>query len=333
MPRPTERNRSNAAGNLRRKLHRLCSLTAEIAKLGDERTTLRKIVDTAASLIGVQAAHLALVDRQERTLYGVASSGRHPPAAPRLRLELSQSAAAEEALRTRRPVVIPRALRDPRVNARAREVLSIGGVAYLPLLGGRQSFGLLILVTRRPHAWSSEEIELARYFANFAAVALENLRLLNRLAETEGRFRSLVEHIPAIVYICDVEPPYPTIYVSPQTEPMLGYSPKEWLDDTSFFMKLIHPEDAKSVIDLDAEAVRSSGFARAEYRVIDRRGEIRWFRDESVLVRDPAGTPIAWHGVMVEITGMKRMQHPEAEPHTGAERAARRPETPDPPQA
>jgi PAS domain-containing protein len=46
-----------------------------------------------------------------------------------------------------------------------------------------------------------------------------------------------------------------------------------------------------------------------EYRMLDKSGEIRWFRDEAVLMKDPSGAPIAWHGVMVEITGLKKMQH------------------------
>jgi PAS domain S-box-containing protein len=289
------------------KFLRLCSLAAEIAKLGDERATLRKIVNTAVALLGVQSAHLALVDKQERTLYGVASSGRHPPNAPGLRVDLSRSDAAHQALRRRAPISIDRAADDPRVNSEARKALSIGGVTYLPLLSGSRSFGLLILVTRRPHAWTREELRLAQHFANFASVALENVRLLNRLAETEGRFKSLVEHIPAIVYICDFEPPYHSIYVSPQTETMLGYPSSEWINDPNFWMKIIHPDDVTPPKGLEDEAVRTKGFISAEYRIHDRRGEIRWMREEAVLVRDPAGAPIGWHGVLIEITEMKRM--------------------------
>jgi PAS domain S-box-containing protein len=307
MPRPVPDHKLKTLRIHHRKVLRLCSLAAEIAKLGDERATLRKIVDTAASLIGVQSAHLALVDKQERTLYGVASSGRHPPNAPGLRVDLSLSAAAHTALRGRAPISINRAEDDPRVNSEARKALSIGGVTYLPLLSGTQSFGLLILVTRRPHAWTREELRLAQHFANFASVALENARLLNRLAETESRFKSLVEHIPAIVYICDFEPPYHSIYVSPQTETMLGYPSSEWIDDPDFWMKIIHPDDVIRPKVLENQAIRAAGFISAEYRIRDRRGEIRWMREEAVLVRDPAGVPIGWHGVLIEITGMKRM--------------------------
>ncbi len=291
------------------KLERLCRLTADIARLGSERSTLQKIVNTAATLLGVQGAHLALVDRDEQSLYGVVSSGRHPRDAPRLKFQLSHSAAAQQALRTRRPVAIDRAEDDERVNPRARELMAIRGVAYLPLLSGEQSFGLLILITRRPHAWTPMELTLAVHFADVSSVALENSRLMTQLAETEGRLRSLIEHIPAIVYICDVDPPFQTRYISPQTEQMLGFSSKEWMTDRSFFMKIVHPEDIGAVLDLAQGAILSRGFATTEYRLLDRQGETRWFRDEAVLVRDPAGQPLAWHGVLVEITGLKKMSH------------------------
>ena len=90
---------------------------------------------------------------------------------------------------------------------------------------------------------------------------------------------------------------------------MLGYSQKEWIRDKEFFMKIVHPDDVDSLIGLAEEATRHQGFATAEYRLLDRQGEVRWFRDEAFLVRDPSGAPVAWHGVLVEVTGIKRMQH------------------------
>lgn len=263
----------------------------------------------------MDGAHLALIDRFEETLYGVASSGHHHEKARSLRCRLSESPAARTVLKERRPIAIESAEHDHRVNPVARERLGIRGVAYLPLMSGGQSFGLLILITRRPHRFSAEDLELAKHIASFGSVALENRRLMTHLAETERRFRSLVEHIPAIVYTCEVHPPYTTLYISPQTESMLGYAPKEWTEGSGFFMKIVHPDDMGKVIAMTEDAARTRGFSTTEYRVVDRRGEVRWLRDEAVLVRDPAGQPIAWHGVMVEITGLKKMlQEPDAPP-------------------
>jgi len=304
-----DRNQVDLLRSYNEKLLRLCELTAEIARLGDERTTLQKIVDTAATLLDVQGVHLALVDRGEQVLYGVVSSGRHPGDTPRLRFQLSQSKAAQEALRTGLPIVIGDADDDPRVNPEARDLIHIRGVVYVPLKGGEQSFGLLILVSRSPRQWNAEDVELATQFAGVAAVALENSHLMTQLAATEGRLRSLIEHIPAVVYVCETEPPYQTSYISPQAQSMLGYTRQEWLrDPNSLFMKLVHPDDIERINSINFRDLRK-GFCTMEYRLMDKQGEIRWFRDEAVLVKDPAGTPVAWHGVMVEITGLKKMRH------------------------
>lgn len=294
-------------------LERICQLPGEIARLENERSTLKRIVDIAVEVVGVDAAHLALVDRSARSLYGIISSGRHRDDAPRLQLLLSQSPAAETALREGRPVAIADAVGNPRVNRYACKRLTVGSVAYLPLHSGNESFGLLILVRHQPGAWSSSELRLARYCADMTSVAFENSRLLARLAETEGRFQSLVEHMPVIIYTCDVDPPFRVRSIDTTAESLLlGYSLEDWRKDPGLFMKLVHPEDGDRVVAMAARVKHGSMPVAEEYRMLDQHGDIRWFRDESVLVRDPAGNPVAWHGVVVEITGIKGVQRPVA---------------------
>ena len=290
-----------------RRLERLCRLAAEVAALREERRTLRHVVETAVKVIGVPAAHVALVDRSRRSLYGLVSSGAHRRKAPRARFDLTPGQAAFQALLSRRPVTVSDARRDRRVHAGARERLHLGSVAYLPLLAGVESFGLLILARPRPHRWSRSEIRLAKHVATFAAVALQTSRLLDRLAETDGRFRSLLEDIPAVVYTCEVDFPYRTFSVGRQIETVLGTPVSQWLEDPDLFLKLIHPDDLPSVLAANEEGKTGRGFVRTEYRLLDKKGSTRWFRDEAVLIRDPAGTPIAWHGVLVEITGIKEL--------------------------
>jgi PAS domain S-box-containing protein len=277
----------------------------DVAALRSEQSTLKRIVDTAVVVVGVPAAHLALVDREGKSLYGVVSSGRHRPNAPRACFELRKGMGALQALKTGRPVLVRDARRDRRVNTEARLALKIGATAYMPLMGAGQSFGLLILVSPRPHVWTMEERKLATYMASVAAVALQTSRLLNRLSETDGRLRCLIEDIPAIIYMCDVEFPYRAYYIGPQAESILGYTAKEWLADPEMFGKLVHPDDIKPLLELGQEAKRGSGRFRAEYRILDRSGNTRWFRDEAILMRDPAGKPLAWNGILVEITSIK----------------------------
>jgi PAS domain S-box-containing protein len=309
---PTRRGRTAGFGvrDLTRRLDRLCRLAADVAALRGEQTTLMRIVETAVRVTGAPSAHLALVDRDRKGLYGVISSGRHRPDAPRACFDLRIGMAAHSALKSGHPILIDDARKDRRVNPAARSALRIGAVAYMPLVGAGQSFGLLILTAPRPHVWTPQERKLATYVASVAAVALQTSRLLDRLRETDGRLRSLVEDIPAILYMCEVDFPYRTYYVGPQAETILGYSAREWKDDPELFAKLVHPDDIKALVGLAEEAKRGNGLVRAEYRMLDRSGNTRWFRDEAVLVRDPAGRPLAWNGILVEITSIKSIETP-----------------------
>ncbi|HEV8121037.1 MAG TPA: PAS domain-containing protein [Candidatus Polarisedimenticolia bacterium] len=288
-------------------MERLCQLAGEVASLRDEHRTLKRIVEAAVEVTGLPMAHVALVDRAHLQLYGVVSSGTHKRSAPRARFTLSPGLASYDALKKRQPILIEDARTDPRVHPEARTIWSIGSVAYFPLLLGRQSFGLLVLHAPKPRRWVASEMHLARHVACFASVALQTSRLLDRLAETDGRFQSLLEDIPAIVYSCEVDFPYRTFTVSPQVETILGTPARQWVEDPDLFFKLIHPDDLPGVLAANEEGKAGRGFVRSEYRLLDRRGATRWFRDEAVLVRDPAGKPIAWHGVLVEITGIKEL--------------------------
>src|SRR5207249_11193736 len=58
-----------------------------------------------------------------------------------------------------------------------------------------------------------------------------------RFLEAETRYRSLVETIPAVTYVDLVDELSTTVYVSPQIETMLGYTPKHWREDTTLDRK------------------------------------------------------------------------------------------------
>ncbi|HKQ97325.1 MAG TPA: PAS domain-containing protein [Candidatus Polarisedimenticolia bacterium] len=279
-----------------------------MSALRGESSTLRRIADAAAVVTGARAVHVALVDRDNRTLFGVVTSGRHPKNAPKVRYDLHAGSGALVALARRRPVVVRDAAHDRRVHPEARQRLGIGSVAYIPLLGAGHAFGLLILTTPRRHDWPAASIRLATYAATVASLAIQTTRLLDRLTQSEGRFRQLLEDIPAIVYTCEVEWPFRAHYVSAQTESLLGYPPSAWIEDPDLFGKLIHPEDVPRLVAEAAAALKGPGYSRNEYRLLDRQGNTRFFRDEAVLVRDPSGRPVAWHGVLVEVAARQTIE-------------------------
>jgi PAS domain S-box-containing protein len=132
-----------------------------------------------------------------------------------------------------------------------------------------------------------------------------------KIRETEARYRTLVEQIPAVTYIqepLESDNPKAITYMSPQYEAMLGYPANAEMVDEEHWLKTLHPEDRERVL---AEEVRTDETGepyRVEYRMITRDGNVVWVRDEAELVRNAEGEPLYWLGVQYDITEQKRAE-------------------------
>jgi PAS domain S-box-containing protein len=126
------------------------------------------------------------------------------------------------------------------------------------------------------------------------------------LRETEMRYRAMVEHIPAIIYteVPDLDSPsgYRDIYVSPQIESLLGFTPREWEADPTLWVTVMHPDDRERVIEEDRKASDANSPFHSEYRLIAKDGTVKWFRDDAVFVEDPASGLRLWQGIMFDVT-------------------------------
>lgn len=125
--------------------------------------------------------------------------------------------------------------------------------------------------------------------------------------EAELPYRSLVERVPAIVYIDPVgpEPTSPT-YVSPFVEQLLGYSAEVATGDPAWWARALHPDDRERVLAEWTKSDETGEPYAGEYRLIAADGRTVWIRDEAVLLRDDAGDPVHWQGVMLDITDAKQ---------------------------
>ena len=120
-----------------------------------------------------------------------------------------------------------------------------------------------------------------------------------------GDYQDLVERLPLIVYIDGPEATAPSLYVSPQTTAMLGYTPEDWASGPDFFSSIVHPDDCERVIAETAHMIATGERMETEYRIVRRDGSLAWVRDEGVLVRDEDGKPLCMQGYIVDITEQK----------------------------
>ena len=225
---------------------------------------------------------------------------------------------------------IPEELLDEAaVDSEHRQIMSkLGLRSYMvvPMVARGRSHGAITLVSAESgRRYEKTDLRLAEELARRAALAVDNAKLYEeaqreiterkeaeiRLKEAEARFRTLVEHIPAMTYMEAADNKgreTDFLYMSPQIEAVLGYSPAEWMADPELFARTLHPDDRERVLEEDARTARTGEPFKMEYRHLARDGSVVWMRDEAVLVRDHEGEPLYWLGVQFDITDRRETE-------------------------
>jgi PAS domain S-box-containing protein len=118
------------------------------------------------------------------------------------------------------------------------------------------------------------------------------------------RLRALVSDLDAVVWEADAASGRFT-FVSEGALDILGYPPRAFLDEPSFWADHIHPDDRDAVLE---EFLAGTGAVRAhdlEYRFLHPDGTIAWVRDIGHTVTDSDGRPHVVRGLIVDVTRHK----------------------------
>jgi two-component system, cell cycle sensor histidine kinase and response regulator CckA len=168
--------------------------------------------------------------------------------------------------------------------------------------------GTFAVYYRDPRTPDDEHLQLIARATHLAAIAMEWDRDKAELNAAENRYRTLVERLPAVTYVAELGACGRWHYVSPQIESMLGFSPAEWLANSSNWIDHIHAEDRENVLAVEEHFQKHRDLFQAEYRLFAHDGRILWFRDEAVMLPTPEDQPCLMQGVMYDITERKRLE-------------------------
>ena len=126
--------------------------------------------------------------------------------------------------------------------------------------------------------------------------------------EVEAKYQSLVEQLPAVVYLGEYGEQGDWLYISPQIERVMGYTPQEWLDHPAPLATFVHPEDVADMRAAEERSYATGRPFRAEYRLRRRDGTWIWVLDEAAPVRDTDGKPRYLQGILYDITERKEAE-------------------------
>jgi PAS domain S-box-containing protein len=159
------------------------------------------------------------------------------------------------------------------------------------------------LVWIRNHAVLVEEPSTGlRFWQGMMVDITDAVAAREHHAETEAKYRALVEQLPAVVYLGEYGEQGDWLYISPQIERVHGLTPEEWLAHPGPQTTFTHPDDLPSVREGEDRSFRTGEPFHAEYRLRRKDGSWIWILDEAAPVLDEQGRPLFMQGIMYDIT-------------------------------
>ncbi len=132
----------------------------------------------------------------------------------------------------------------------------------------------------------------------------EKKRAEEALRESEQRFRSMADTVPALVWMSDKSGQ--CIFVNRRWLEYTGRAMEQELGRG--YVENIHPEDRTEVLEFERRAHDQRSLFMKDYRLRGGDGEYRWFLDTGAARFTPDGTYLGHIGLLVDINDRRRLE-------------------------
>jgi PAS domain S-box-containing protein len=155
---------------------------------------------------------------------------------------------------------------------------------------------IILLIIAAGSAW------LAHH--NLADDLQTQLRDKEEITLQRKRLETLVNSIDGIVWEANAQT-FEIVFVSQQTERILGYLPADWTTARDFWKQKLHAED-QWVLERRAQMVAKKVPYHLEYRLVAADARTVWIRESAAVMFGAAGEALLLHGVFQDITEQKQ---------------------------
>lgn len=131
------------------------------------------------------------------------------------------------------------------------------------------------------------------------------------LLKSEERYRSITENIEESLWTAEQrDGKLKVVLYTPAIKDITGFSSEEFLEDDKKWMKIIHPDDAETVMSKMKRLYSDPGrFSDAfQYRIINHDGNIVWLENKINIIRDDKGAIQKIYGLVSDISFKKKAE-------------------------
>ena len=164
------------------------------------------------------------------------------------------------------------------------------------------------------YCWISDELQLLR---NAAGDPLEVVGSWNditarkqigeALVAAQDRIGRLLLSAPAVIYSYKAAGDFAPTFVSQNIRDWLGYEPQEYLENSEFWWRCVHPDD-RAKVEAKSARLYKKGRNTVEYRFLRKDGTYCWVNDEQRLIRGDDGQPMEVAGSWSDISERKQAE-------------------------
>ena len=125
---------------------------------------------------------------------------------------------------------------------------------------------------------------------------------------SETGYQTLIEQIPAVVFLAYFDKDIREAFLSPQIGQILGFAPEEWLSDSLMWYRQVYPNDRERWGNAVKAMLISGKYLKGTFRFISREQKVVWLQCEAKTVRREDGKPWFVHGTAFDISEQKELE-------------------------
>ena len=133
----------------------------------------------------------------------------------------------------------------------------------------------------------------------------ERKRVEEKIRQSEGELRQLIDVIPQQVYVFDAD--WSPLFANQREREYTGLTLEE-AQSKDAFARIFHPQDLKQLEAIRERALLEAAPFELEARIRGKDGQYRWFLIRDNPLRDERGRVLRWYGTRTDIEDRKRAE-------------------------